>query len=92
MAPKSKKKKSKKKVKDPEQEALEIKRQELIKQAQDLTNEIANEEKTKKEFAGRLAQIKINWSMEKKKIIWRRYSTWSRNCYACKTKIELYYD
>ncbi len=68
MAPKSKKKKSKKKVKDPEQETLEIKRQELIKQAQDLTNEIPNEEKTKKEFTGRLAQTKINWSMEKKNV------------------------
>lgn len=69
MAPKEKKKKKKsKKVIDPEQEAAEAKRKEFIQKAQNLTNEIANDERTKREFSARLDQTKIFWDFEKKNV------------------------
>ncbi len=63
-----KKKKKSKKVKDPEQEAIEAKRKDLIQQAQNLTHGITNEEKTKQEFSARLEQTTIFWGMEKKHV------------------------
>ncbi len=61
--PKPKKKPSK--VVDPEQEVLEEKRKELIRQAQHFTNEIEKESKAKDEFSSRLEEIKAFWDMEK---------------------------
>jgi len=64
MAPK-KKKKSKKTI-DPEQEALELRRKDLIGQAQHLTEEIAAENTIKQEFDSRLEQTESFWEIEKK--------------------------
>jgi len=63
-----KKKKKSKKVKDPEQEATEANRKELIQQAQHLTNEIDKEKKATQELSSSLDQTKVFWDMEKKNL------------------------
>lgn len=63
--PPKKEKKAKKRI-DPEHEALELHRKDLIGQAQDLTEDIAAENTTKQEFDSRLEQTQSFWEIEKK--------------------------
>ena len=70
----AKKKKKAKKAKDPEEEAIEMKRQELILKAQQLTKQIDENTKAKENFFARLEQVKVFWKIKKKYLEVRSHS------------------